>query len=150
MKKSVNVVLYTRVAQIEQDKTKSELNKQEESLLKYCQLNGYNVLGIFRDECSGNKFDRPAWIKLNEFIKTNSGKVNKIVCTTWSRFSRNITLAVAEIERLKSIGVEVSSSEQHLDFTNKDSKMILSIYMCVSGPKLNRNQKNRKHGAIKY
>ena len=45
------------------------------------------------------------------------------------RFSRNIEQALKEIREFETPGIKLNASEQYLDMSNCDNKMVLSIYL---------------------
>jgi site-specific DNA recombinase len=124
-----NVIIYCRVSTDEQAKSGFSLNHQEESLKKYCDDNGYNVLSVYREDHSAKDFKRPEWTKLKKYAKSNKKIITKILFTKWDRFSRNIEEALKEIREFDSIDIEINASEQNLDRTNSDSKLILAVYL---------------------
>ncbi len=102
-----NVIIYIRVSTDEQAENGYSLAAQEEKLIKYCTSNKLNAVKIFKEDYSAWKgFDRPAYNELKQFINSNKGKIDGILFTQWSRFSRDITESYNEIKRLKSLKVE--------------------------------------------
>ena len=135
-----NVIIYNRVCTNEQASFK--LRHQEETLRRYCELKGYNVISHFQDCFSAITFDRPEWKKLESFVKNNK-KVDLILFTKWDRFSRNTEQALAVILELSNMGIEINSIEQPLDFSIPDNKMILSMYLLL--PELNQIKRLEKN-----
>jgi len=125
----INVILYCRVSTDEQAEKGFSLNYQEDSLKKYCNYKGYNVIKVFREDHSAKNFNRPEWEKLKTFVKTNKKIVNMVLVTRWDRFSRNVEQALKQMREFDSAGIEINSSEQYLDRENSDNKMVLSIYL---------------------
>ena len=125
-----NVILYTRVSTDEQNNGYSPLD-QKEKLYQYCQVNNLNIVGFYHDDESGKSFNRPEWKKLKEFIKTNKGKVQRILFIKWDRFSRDQTDALVEIRELGRLNVEPCAIEQQLDFKIPESKLLLAMYLAA-------------------
>ena len=124
-----NVILYCRVSTDEQAEKGFSLNYQEQSLKKYCEDYGYNVLKIYREDHSAKNFKRPQWNELKKYSKENKKEVNKVMFTKWDRFSRNVEQALTVIREFDAMGIEINSSDQYLDMTNSDNKMVLTIYL---------------------
>ena len=105
----MNVILYLRVSSDEQAEGFS-LNYQEESLKKYCEGLGYNVIKIYREDHSAKNFSRPQWSELRSFAKANKKIIDKVLFAKWDRFSRNIEQALTEMRLFDSIGIELNLS----------------------------------------
>ncbi|WP_081709385.1 recombinase family protein [Flavobacterium cauense] len=125
-----NVIIYTRVSTDEQAEKGFSLGHQEESLRRYCELKGYNVVSHFQDDFSAKTFDRPEWKNLEKFVKNNKN-VDLILFTKWDRFSRNANQAHLVIRQMSNNGIEVNSMEQPLDLSNPDNKVMLAMYLIL-------------------
>ena len=128
-KQQTNVILYCRVSTDEQAEKGFSLNYQEESLKRYCDRMGYNVVKIYREDHSAKNFKRPQWSQLKAYTKSNKKTVDKVLFTKWDRYSRNVEQALTMLREFDAIGIELNSSEQNLDMTNCDNKMVLAIYL---------------------
>lgn len=126
---AINVVLYLRVSTDEQAQKGFSLDYQEESLKRFCEVKGYNIVEIYREDHTAKTFKRPEWNKLQSYVKANKRTIDKVLFVKWDRFSRNVEEALKIIREFNSIGIEVNASEQYLDMTNPDNKMVLSIYL---------------------
>jgi DNA invertase Pin-like site-specific DNA recombinase len=148
-----NIVIYKRVSTDEQAEHGFSLDAQEEKVTKYCSNNGINVLKIFSEDYSAWKgFERPAYKELKTFLKTNKGKVDGILFTQWSRFSRDITESYNEIKRLKEIGVEPNAIEQWINFSIPENQYLLAIYLAapqVENDRLSDRTKDGMNQALK-
>ena len=65
-----NVILYTRVSTDEQAEKGFSLRDQKEKLERFADANGYTVVHHFQDDHSAKTFDRPAFKKLLDFVKS--------------------------------------------------------------------------------
>ena len=127
-----NVVIYKRVSTDEQAEHGFSLDAQEEKVTKYCSANGIRVLKVFSEDYSAWKgFDRPAYNELKTFLKANKGKVDGVLFTQWSRFSRDITESYNEIKRLREMGVQPNAIEQRIDFSIPENQYLLAIYLAA-------------------
>jgi site-specific DNA recombinase len=125
-----NVILYLRVSTDEQANGFS-LDYQEDSLKRFCNIRGYKVLAIYREDHSAKNFKRPEWNKLQAFVKSNKREVDKILFAKWDRFSRNIHEAFNVISLFENMGVEVNAAEQWLEPENPDKIILLSFYLSI-------------------
>lgn len=108
------------------------LQFQKSSLEQYCQIKKYNVIQHFEEDYSAKTFKRPQWERLKDFVRLNKNNIDLILCLKRDRFSRNQTDALVEIRELRNkYGVEVNTSEQPLDLTQSESKLLLSIYLAT-------------------
>lgn len=127
----MKVICYKRVSTDDQADRGVSLQNQEDVLLRYCQLKGYNVVGIYTEDYSGKDFERPEWKKVIEYCRSNKGKVTLILTTKWDRFSRNQYDAMTQIKLLGKMGIRVDTVEQPLDLTNPDNKVLLALYLTI-------------------
>ena len=65
----MNVICYKRVSTDEQADRGFSLQHQETMLTKYCEINNYNIVDIYTEDCSGKSFDRPKWKKIMSLYK---------------------------------------------------------------------------------
>jgi DNA invertase Pin-like site-specific DNA recombinase len=100
-------------------------------LIKFCEINNYNIVDIYTEDYSGKSFDRPEWKKIMSYIKKNRGTVDLILCNRWDRFSRNQYDSLTVIKELRKYGVTVNTVEQPLDIENPDNKILLSLYLSI-------------------
>lgn len=127
----MNVICYKRVSTDEQADRGFSLQHQETMLTKYCEINNFNIVDIYTEDCSGKSFDRPEWKKIMTYIRSHRGKVDLILCNRWDRFSRNQYDAMTVIKELRKYGVTVNTVEQPLDISNPDNKILLSLYLSI-------------------
>jgi site-specific DNA recombinase len=124
-----NVVIYCRVSTDEQAQKGFSLDYQEESLKRYCDSRNYNIVKVYREDHSAKNFNRPEWSKLKTYVKSNKKEIHKVLFAKWDRFSRNVEQALTVLREFDSIGVELNATEQYLDTSNSDNKMVLAIYL---------------------
>ena len=136
-----NVLIYSRVCKIEQAENGHEFESQNKKLLRFCKKNGWNVLETFNEHHEGRGFNRPVYNQLFNCIKTGKTKVDMVLFTQWSRFSRDYTNAVNEIERLQKLGIGVNAIEQWIDLTMPENHYLLPIYLCSENTEISNNKK---------
>ncbi len=97
MKKAI---LYLRVSTDEQADKGYSIKYQEERLLKFCEMQGYEVVEIFKEDYSAKTFNRPEFNKLLLYLKKLKHRPELLLFTKWDRFSRNTGDAYGMINTL--------------------------------------------------
>ncbi len=107
-------LIYTRVSTEEQAMHGYSLGYQEEILRLHCQKDGVELVKHFQDDgYSAKDFEhRPAFTELYEYILVNPKTIDYVYVVRWDRFSRNVTQAYVEIDRLEKLGVQVKCLEE--------------------------------------
>ena len=123
-------ILYIRVSTDEQADGYSLLH-QEERLRTYCDLQGFNIVALYREDYSAKTFDRPEFRKLLIFLKKSKGAADLLLFTKWDRFSRNAGDAYGMINQLKKLQLEPQAIEQPLDLSIPENKMMLAFYLAA-------------------
>lgn len=133
--KKTKVITYVRVCTDKQASKRNSLSNQEEILKKYCDNKNYNVVKHYKDVCSGLDFDRQEWNNLMDFVKNNKNATDLILISKWNRLSRNTEKTLEVVSKLSEMGIVVDSTEQPLDLTIADNKLMLLMYL-TSGDKI--------------
>lgn len=120
-----NVLLYSRVATSDQV---FSLAYQEETMIKHCNENNYNIVKSFKEVYSGKTFNRPEWQSLKLFLKKNKGSIDKILILRSDRFCRNYLESYNELESLKKLNVVVEMVEYLNGFSEIDKALIQVVY----------------------
>jgi site-specific DNA recombinase len=126
---STNVIIYCRVSTDEQAQKGFSLDYQEQALINHCERMGYNLVKSYREDHSAKNFKRPEWSNLKTFAKANKKLIHKVLFVKWDRFSRNTEQALTVLREFDSMGIELNATEQYLEMSNSDNKMVLSIYL---------------------
>ncbi|MGB0868505.1 MAG: recombinase family protein [Flavobacteriales bacterium] len=125
-------ILYTRVSTDEQAEKGFSLRHQKESLERHCQMQGYNVHNYFQEDFSAKNFSsRPEFNKLLRYVDSHKNQVDVILFTKWDRFSRNVEAAYKMIRTLREKGIEIVCTEQPLDLSQPDAKVMLAVYLVI-------------------
>ncbi len=142
----MNIICYKRVSTDDQADRGFSLQHQERMLRQYCEINGYNIVGMYTEDFSAKTFDRPEWKKILSYIKQNKKQVDLVLCLRWDRFSRNLYDALTTIKDLTKLGIKVNTIEQPLDLSNPDNKVLLSMYLTLPEVENDKNSKRTKDG----
>ncbi len=80
----------------------------------HCQKEGVELIEHFQDDgYSAKDFKhRPAFQELYEYICVHPKTIDYVYVLRWDRFSRNVTQAYVEIDRLEKLGVQVKCLEE--------------------------------------
>lgn len=78
-----NIYGYMRIS-TKQENDRQSFTRQKSGLETYATNNNFEYLLTFKDDCSGNTFDRPKWNKLERLIKNGDTIIFKEI----SRFTR--------------------------------------------------------------
>ncbi len=108
------VIIYSRIATIEDIEGPNPLNRQEEELIVHCRTYNYQIIGAYREMFSGKTFDRPEWSKLKSYIKNNPGEIDMVLSTNLNRIIRNQILFMNEVEVFKGFGVEIQTTSEKI------------------------------------
>lgn len=143
--------LYIRVSTDEQATKGYSLRNQRETLSKYCTAKGIEVYKIIQEDYSAKTFNRPEWKKLlAELSHIKIGhRPDVILFTRWDRFSRNTGDAYYMIGRLKNMGIEVQTTDQPLDMSIPESKIMLAVYIATAEVENERRSINIRQGMRK-
>ena len=122
-------ILYTRVSTDEQAIKGYSLNDQHEKLKAYCLIHNIEVIDHFQDDHSAKSFDRPAFKKLVDFLKHNKNVTDLLLFIKWDRFSRNAAESYEMLKTLRLLNIEAQATEQPLDLSIPESKLMLALYL---------------------
>lgn len=139
-----SAVIYIRVSTDEQAEGYS-LRIQEDICVRFCQVNDYRVLRVFKDDYSAKTFLRPGYTELLKFIRDH--KTDTLIVSRYDRFSRGELIDQLEMIRtLKKSGVQLRTVEFDLNDNNPEQKLIQTILMQISEIDNIRRAKNIKAG----
>ncbi len=138
--------LYVRVSTDEQADKGYSLRGQQETLIRYCEINNIRVRKIFVEDHSAKTFIRPEWKKLMVHIRKHHGKAELLLFTKWDRFSRNTSDAYQMISSLRKLGIEPQAIEQPLNLDVPENKMMLAVYLTTPEIENDRRGLNTKIG----
>lgn len=104
------VIIYSRIAALDDIEGFNPLLRQEEELIAYCRVNNYQIIGAYREIHSGSKIERPEWSKIKSYIKNNPSEIDTILSKSFNKIARNPFLLMNEIEVFKGFGVEIQTT----------------------------------------
>ncbi len=127
-----NVIIYSRVSSDEQAKGCS-LDYQEKTISEYCERAGYNIVKCYKEDYSAKDFEhRKVFQEIMAYCKQHKREVDMVLCLRWNRYSRNTTAAYKNLEYFDNIGVEVNTVDEHIDWRQDESKILLGVYITMA------------------
>lgn len=105
------VAIFARVS----TKDKQDYTRQVNELTEYCQAQNWEIVQTITEKVSGSKKteERPEFQKLLKLAEDK--KIQKVVVSEVSRFSRKTVYALQDIERLKELKVSLHIMNYKLD-----------------------------------
>jgi site-specific DNA recombinase len=133
----MNVISYCRISSDEQ--SNHSIPYQEETIRKYCDFKGYNILKTYLEDFSAKNFERPRWKDLMTFLqnqKTEIGTdksqwVQKIIFLRYDRFSRSFEKSLSVIGQLGRLGIEIEMVESNIEMTSPESLLTRNIMLTL-------------------
>jgi DNA invertase Pin-like site-specific DNA recombinase len=133
----MNVISYIRISSDEQ--SNHSIPYQLETIQKYSEFKGYNIIQSYQEDYSAKNFERPEWKKLMFFLqhqKTEIGSdrslwVQKIIFLRYDRFSRNFEKSLSVIGQLGRLGVEIEMVESNIEMNSPESLLTRNIMLTL-------------------
>ncbi len=98
------VALYARVSTKEQDDSGTSLDTQMAALEKYAAEHNFSVVGSWREDFTGTKYDRPKINLIKEMAER--GQLDAILCFSRDRYARSRIAGLMLDMHFKEAGVE--------------------------------------------
>jgi len=131
-----------RVSSDEQAKGYS-LDAQHESITRYCERNGYEIIYEIKEDHSAKSFNRPEWKKWKKYAKVNFRDIDMLLITTWDRFTRNAIDGQIEIrDHNQKWDITIQAVEQRIDFSIPEQKAMLAFYLIM--PEIDNDRRSIK------
>lgn len=145
----MNACGYIRIST--KDQSVYSLEYQERAIRQYCTTNNLNLLAVFKDDGeSSYTFDRPDWLALESFIKSNKS-VEYLVVLDHDRFSRNLAEALMKIKELHdkfSIKVLATTDSFETDFSDPSTFLMRAFKLMMAEGELWRIRQRTKAGML--
>lgn len=142
----MDVVIYTRVSTDDQKDNGFSLQDQERRLRLHCQNHNKKILEHYQDDFSAKNFNRPAFNKFLQDVRSKKIKPKQIICVRWDRFSRNVEESLQMIQILKSLRIELSFLENNIDLSIPENFLPFMIQMTLPQVENERRGLNTKQG----
>ncbi|HKM09394.1 MAG TPA: recombinase family protein [Candidatus Methanomethylophilaceae archaeon] len=125
----MHAALYSRVSTEDQARDGYSLDAQIRRMEAYCQVRGWNVGGIYRDEgYSGRDIDRPEYQKMFD----ESDKWDILLVLKMDRIHRNSVNFTFMMDGLRSNGKEFISMQEKFDTTTAMGRFVMDIMQRIA------------------
>lgn len=116
--------IYLRVSTEEQATEGFSLAAQERACRLYCELHGYEVAGLYRDDGYTGKNDRrPGLQALLAAVRPQA----LVIVHKLDRFARNTRLLLDTVERFEGQQISLVSVTEQLDFSSPMGKVFVTL-----------------------
>jgi DNA invertase Pin-like site-specific DNA recombinase len=116
---------YIRVSTDGQAKEGVSLEAQEGKIRAWCQVNGYELAGVYVETMSGGRADNRPQLQA-ALAEVCRGK-GVLVVYSLSRLARSTTDAIAISQRLEKCGADLASLTERIDTTSAAGKMVFRM-----------------------
>ncbi len=127
----VRIAVYCRVS-TKRDEQEESLEMQKEAYISLIKgRSDWELVGIYSDSISGLSAEkRPDFMRM---IKdAMDGKIDRILCKSVSRFSRNVAECKKFTDMLRSKNISVEFEKEHLKTDDSTSTFIFSLMSAVA------------------
>lgn len=124
-----NCLIYCRVSSVKQSQQGESIEDQEKICRLIVEKNNFNVLRVFKEQCSGRKNERPVMDDVFSFIKSHPNKLNHLIIKSIDRFTRNGTLGYESLtQKLNQYGVSLIDSNSIIQPTKNTLEHLGMVY----------------------
>ena len=129
--RKVRIAVYCRVS-TKQEEQEDSLKIQKEAYLSLISIRSdWELVGVYADSLSGlNAEKRPDFMRM--IGDAMDGKIDRILCKSISRFSRNTAECKKYTDMLRSRNVTVEFEKEHLSTDEPTSTFIFSLMSAIA------------------
>ena len=129
--KKTRVAVYCRVS-TEKDTQEDSLEMQREAYISLISLRSdWETAGVYADSLSGLSAEkRPEFMRM--IGDAMAGKIDRILCKSVSRFSRNVAECKKYTDMLRTRNVTVEFEKEHLSTDDPTSSFIFSLMSAIA------------------
>ena len=125
-KEMKNVIGYVRVSSEIQVEKDNSVRNQTNSIKKYCESVGYELVGIYRDDgVSGLKNSREGLNRM--MVEVKNKKVDMVMVYSLSRLGRRLVDVIKWIDELEKLGIEFLSVKENFGSGGVVGKLMRNI-----------------------
>ena len=143
--KKTRVAVYCRVS-TEKDTQEDSLEMQREAYISLISLRSdWEPAGVYADSLSGLSAEkRPEFMRM--IGDAMAGKIDRILCKSVSRFSRNVAECKKYTDMLRTRNVTVEFEKEHLSTDDPTSSFIFSLMSAIAENESRSISENVKWG----
>lgn len=116
---------YARVSTVKQVETPGGIKAQVDKIKKFCQLQGWHLLKIFKDEGVSALDERPAFEQMMRAIAKK--EADAVIVTRLDRLGRSVLDLVSTVTELHRHGVQFIAIEQSINTTTTEGRLLFNI-----------------------
>jgi site-specific DNA recombinase len=109
----------------------NNLLAQRTKITSFSNKKGLIIDKFFEEDYSAKTFNRPSFKELKKYVLKNKNRIDYILVHSWDRFARDIEGALKQIRYFESIGVEVNSVENWINFNDPTQFLLFVLYMTM-------------------
>lgn len=137
--------LYPRVSTEDQSRFGHSLDEQEEKLRQLCELKGYEIYKVYREEgVSAKNTNRPKFQEMMEDMK--DGKINKIIVYKLDRLTRSIKDLEVICNTLEEYNCDLESVAEEINTSNANGKFFIRMLTILAQLEIERTSERTKFG----
>lgn len=137
--------LYPRVSTEDQSRFGHSLDEQEEKLKQLCELKGYEIYKVYREEgVSAKNTNRSKFQEMMEDMKT--GKINKIIVYKLDRLTRSIKDLEVICNTLEEYDCDLESVAEEINTSNANGKFFIRMLTILAQLEIERTSERTKFG----
>ncbi len=128
----IRIAVYCRVS-TKRDEQEDSLEMQKEAYISLIKgRSDWELVGIYSDSISGLSAEkRPDFMRMIKDAM-DDGKIDRILCKSVSRFSRNVAECKKFTDMLRSKNISVEFEKEHLKTDDSTSTFIFSLMSAVA------------------
>ncbi|MEM4381645.1 MAG: recombinase family protein [Candidatus Caldarchaeum sp.] len=116
---------YARVSTIKQIEAPGGIKAQVDKLKRFCQMQGWQLLKVFKDEGVSALDERPSF---NQLMKAIANKeADAVIVTRLDRLGRSVLDLVSTVTEFQRQGCQFIAIEQAIDTTKPEGRLLFNI-----------------------
>ncbi|MEM4406690.1 MAG: recombinase family protein [Candidatus Methanomethylicaceae archaeon] len=116
---------YARVSTIKQIEAPGGIKAQVDKIKRFCQMQGWQLLKVFKDEGVSALDERPAFTQLMKAIAKK--EVDAVIVTRLDRLGRSVLDLVSTVTEFQRQGCQFIAIEQAIDTTKPEGRLLFNI-----------------------
>ena len=123
--KALRCLGYARVSTVKQVEAPGGIKAQVEKLKRFCEMNHYKLIKIFKDEGVSALDERPAFNKMMKAISKK--EADAVIVTRLDRLGRSVLDLVSTVTELQRKNCQFIALEQNINTTTTEGRLLFNI-----------------------
>jgi DNA invertase Pin-like site-specific DNA recombinase len=116
---------YARVSTVKQVEAPGGIQAQVEKIQKFCKLQGWKLLKIFKDEGVSAIGERPAFDAMMQAVARK--QADAVIVTRLDRLGRSVLDLVSTVTELHRHGCQFIAIDQNINTTTTEGRLLFNI-----------------------